>query len=400
MINEVSPYHNLDNKLRINVKLGISFIGLGLFLINFSLLDDALRRNSAFACFGIAFVFSVREIIFDLIVRKNYKNYFIGLFLLFYILYVYKFLGAHGEYGLNKFYYLLFVVFLGFIVFPSFFRTQRSLKILAKWLFYASLVYCLFAIFLSGTGGAGGRTGELGLNPAVLARICMVAGLYAICEIYFKGANAKRVMILLFSCAAVFFTGTKTPVPVMFLTYFFVTTRKFNASTIVKILFQIILFLVAAYLVLKFIVPENFSERILNPEAFSSKEQFKEGNRFDIYTLSFNVITHNLLGSGFGGFALFHRFIVAPHNIILEIALEMGFIMVFIFLLWMFKIIRVIRRIELENVQTMFFCMLFIYMIISFMFGGEITIQALLLYLTGAIFFNYKKLNIFKIKKQ
>ena len=398
MSNEVSPYRTND-KLRLNVKFGIFFVGLGLFLINFSLLDDALRRNSAFGCFGIAFLFAVREILFDLIVRKNYRNYLIGAFLICYILYVYEFLGAHGEYGLNKFYYLLFVVFLSFMVFPSFFRSQKSLELLAKMLFYASLIYCFFAIFLAGTGGGGGRTGELGLNPAVLARICMIAGLYIICEIYFKGANVTRVSILLFSCAAVFFTGTKTPVPVLFLSYFFVVTKRFNTNTIFKIIFQIILFLIAAYLVLRFIVPENFSERILNPEAFSSKEQFKEGNRFDIYTLSFNVITQNLLGSGFGGFALFHRFIVAPHNIILEIALEMGFIMVFIFLLWMFKIIWVIRRIELENIHTMFFCMLFIYMIISFMFGGEITIQAVLLYLTGAIFYNYKKLNIFKIKK-
>jgi O-antigen ligase len=397
-MNEINKITIESKKLKLNVFLGVFFIGFGLFLINFSLLDDTLRRNSAFACFGISFMFSIKEILFDLIVRKNYLNYFIGIFVLIYVILVYQFLGAYGEYGLNKFYYLLLIVFLSFISFPSFFRSIRSLEILSKMLFYASLIYCFFAIILSGTGGSGGRTGELGLNPAVLARICMVAGLYIICEIYFKGLNTMRLLILLFSCTAVFFTGTKTPVPVLFISYFFLTTKRFNVKTVFKIISQIVLFLILAFLVLKYIVPENFSERILNPEAFSSKEQFKEGNRFDLYTLSIDVIKNNLLGTGFGGFALFHRFIIAPHNIIFEIAVEMGFIMVFLFLIWMTRIIRIIRKIENNDITTMFFSMLFIYMIISFMFGGEITIQALLLYLTGSIFFNYKKLNIFNLK--
>ncbi|HWK57538.1 MAG TPA: O-antigen ligase family protein [Parapedobacter sp.] len=373
-------------------KYGVIFMVLGYGLINLSLLDNSTRQALAFSSFGVAAIFALPENLYDIFKRRKAQSYGIAIFVLLYCFFIKATLGTYGEYGANKYPYLLIVVILTFFSFPTLLKNDRALELFSKLLFYVSLVYCLFAIFYSNPNE--GRRSEMGLNPAIMARLCMIAGIYIASVIYYKGVNALRVLILLLSISAVFFTATKTPVPVFIASFYFVTARKLNLKKGLRILFFLTIGLIALYLVLTYVVPEQYSSRILSPEGLSYENQSTEGNRLQLYGLALAIIQDNFWGVGFGGFAKFHSFIVAPHNLFLEAAVEMGTLIALLFLLWSMRALLIVRKIPLENgIYSTFVSILYVYSFISMLFAGELTIQSFLFYLTGTyLLFHYRKM--------
>ncbi len=374
-------------------KYGVIFMVLGYGLINLSLLDNSTRQALAFSSFGVAAIFALPENLYDIFKRRKAQSYGIAIFVLLYCFFIKATLGTYGEYGANKYPYLLIVVILTFFSFPTLLKNDRALELFSKLLFYVSLVYCLFAIFYSNPNE--GRRSEMGLNPAIMARLCMIAGIYIASVIYYKGINTLRVLILLLSISAVFFTATKTPVPVFIASFYFVTTRNLNLQKILRIVFFLTLGIITLYGVLTYFVPEQYSSRILNPEELSYENQSVEGNRLQLYDLAVRIIPDNLGGVGFGGFAKFHSFIVAPHNLFLEAAVEMGILIATLFLFWSVKILFIVRRIPLENgIYSTFVSVLYVYFFISMLFGGELTIQSFFFYLIGTYLLFFRSKNV------
>lgn len=369
------------NKLRIDLRFAVLFMVVGYFFINLSLLEPATRQLLAFSFFGLSMFFSIKEIASDIFRTGRVKSILVGLTILFYCYFVFETLGAYGEYGNNKYIYLLFIVTIGFITFPPILKYEITLELFCRYFFYLSIIFCFFAIFYSNPDE--GRRSEMGLNPAILARICMIAGIYITTVIYFKGFTLLRGFIVILSIAAVFFTATKTPVPVFIVSFYFVSLKKVSLKQVLSILKYGVIVIIAGLLLLLYVVPESYSKRILNPEGLSVEEQSVEGNRLDLYQKAFEVIPDNPGGIGYGGFAKY-SFIVVPHNIYLEIAIEFGVLAAVLFFLWSIAVIVKIKKMKLDTIPMMFFSVLYVYFFISFLFGGELTIQALLFYLSGS----------------
>lgn len=364
--------------------ISINFLLLGFFFINFSFLENETRRLISFSLFAFAILFSLKKNINYILRVKITINHVIGFGIILYAVFFTYLYGTHGEYGKNKYYYFLLIIALTFIFLPPLLNKNENIKQFVILLVFISAVYCFISIVFSTTDGSS-RRGESGLNPALLARICMISGIYGLAIIHLKGITLFRFSLVIISCLAVLITGTKTPIPVAILAYLLVTTNKLTLKAFIKIVISILIIILASYLALTYIIPENISSRILNLDSFSAAAQSTEGNRLDLYKLAILIISENYNGVGFGGFSLFHRFIVVPHNIFLENAIEMGLISAIFFILWSIYIVYLTKKNKSNNLYFIFIKILFIYMLISLMFGGETTVQSFLLYLTGSI---------------
>lgn len=369
-------------------KIGLTFIGLGLLFINFTLLDDIARQYLAFGSFFMASLLALPFINKDLQNGRISKSFLLGIALSVFVIFFSSIKIPYGEYGEKKFYYFLVVLIWGFVLFPLYFRDYNNLVYFCKILVIISVIFCFLAILFSNP--AESRTGETGLNAAILARVCMICGIFSAVQMYYKGYNLLFTGILCLSVLGVFFTATKTPVPVFIFSFYLVLLKTFSIKQVFKHFFIIIIILLGAYLLLNYAVPYEYSSRILDPEGLSVENQSKEGNRLDLYLLAISVISDNPLGYGLGGFAMHHRFIVVPHNIFLEAAIEFGVLFAMILIGWIFIQVKKIKKMPLNNPYTTFIAVLFLYNVISFLFGGELTIQCLILYLTGNILWQYK----------
>ena len=372
--------------LKFQVKYSVFFLCLGFFFINFSFLDDATRQLTAFSCFAIVIGLSFFENLKD-ISKGQLGSYFIGSAVLIYTIILSGFIEPVGEYGKNKYLYFLFVSYLGFVAFPPILKYKKSIILFSKSLFYLSLIFCFIAIIFADADG--GRRSELGLNAAILARIAAISAIYASCELYFKGFSFKNLFFIFLSAGAVFFTGTKTPIPVFLFSFFFIASKGSSLKVKVKYFLLLVVTIISLLLLLIYAAPKSFSDRILDPDGLSYESQTAEGNRFDLYITSVEAIPEVPLGAGFGGFTKFHSYILVPHNIIFEIGIELGIICLIFFLIWIFKILNIIRKTSYNNQYSMFLAVLFLYFLISAQFGGELTIQNLLLYILGAYFYSY-----------
>jgi len=371
------------NRIALCSKGAVWTLVLGYCFINFSFLESQTRQFLAFGLFGLSILFAIPENFVE-IRTGRIRGYLWGLAILLYTIIITNFLGTHGIYGQNKFQYFLFVGFIGFISFPPVLKYSEARDLFCKALYYSSLLFCLLAIFFAQPEM--GRRSEIELNPAILARLCMVAGIYVATIIYYKGISWKRISVLLLSITAVFFTATKTPVPVFIIAFYLVTFKQFKLVKGLRLLGYSVVVVTLGYLLLTNVVPEQYSARILDPQALSWERQSTEGNRYELYQLAAKIIPNHIEGTGFGGFATFHSFIVAPHNIFLEAAIELGLLAGVLLLIWSLKVIRKIRAIPLNDINSTFLSVTFVYFLVSFLFGGELTIQCLLLYIIGTFF--------------
>jgi len=381
----------VDNIFNFN-SLAIFFLLIGYFFVNFAFLDNDLRRTISFAFFFLAIAFSLKSNFLYLMAGRMSINHLIGVSVLIYsIAFTTKF-GTVDEYGSNKYQYFLLIITIAFISIPHAVNNEKYINKFVFLFVGISLIYCLIAILFASSDG--GRRGESGLNPAILARLCMLTGLYGFIRIYVDGINITRVGLIIVSCVAVLFTGTKTPFPVAVATYLLITVKADNILLVFKSILVVIVVSFISYLSLKYVIPESISSRILDLESLSLAAQFKEGSRFELYNLALYIISEEPQGLGFGGFAIYHRFIIVPHNIFLENAIEMGVVSAVVFMVWAFWIFRIAMKSQSKNVNYMFINAMYIYMLISLMFGGEMTIQSLFLYLSGSIILlNYKRFN-------
>ena len=364
-------------------KIGVAFIGIGLLFINFTLFDDVTRQYLSFGSFFLASAFSLPILNKIVIKGKLPKPFFLGTILCLFAFLFSIFIPPFGEYGQKKLIYLLIVYLWGFLLFPLYFRKYNNIVFFCKFLVFISIIFCFLAILFSNP--AESRTGETGLNPAILARVCMICGIFSAIYMYYRSFNVFYTCIFILSILGVFFTATKTPVPVFVLAFYLILLKSFSLKQIMKHLIIVLILLTGVFFLLNYAVPIEYSSRILDPQGLSLENQSSEGNRLDLYLLSLNLITQNPLGYGLGGFAMHHRFIVVPHNIFLEYAIEFGVFFALLFGWWSFIQMKKSFKLPLSDPYVTFIAVLFLYNLISFLFGGEITIQCLLLYLTGNI---------------
>src|SRR5690606_1909 len=132
----MSSTHKVSNAaIKFHVWAGISFLSLGYFFINFSLLESATRQAVAFSMFGVAIAFSIFEVVPDIVKRGYLKGYVIGAFIMIYSFFFSKIIPPFDEYGANKYLYFMLVAFMGFMAFPPLLKYNSAVEGFTKLLF-------------------------------------------------------------------------------------------------------------------------------------------------------------------------------------------------------------------------------------------------------------------------
>ncbi|MDM1500005.1 O-antigen ligase family protein [Myroides odoratimimus] len=372
-----------------NISLAVFFILIGYFFINLSFLSDGVRQIIAFSFFILSILFSLKYVISDFVLNLRSGSVLLGVFICLYVFIFSNIILPFKEYGINKYHYFLFVIVISFCAIPLHLSRNANMKLFANGLFWISLTYCFIAIVFA--DASLGRRSEAGLNPSILARIAMICGVYSANLMIFKGITKKSLFVVIFSVVAVLFTATKTPVPVFIFSLLIVYYRYVKWYNIFKYFKYMLVIIPLIFILIQWFVPKEFVDRVFDPKGLSVESQSVEGNRFQLYDVAIDVIYNNPLGSGFGGFAKHHSFIIAPHNIFLEFGVELGFVFMLLFMIWCFCIIKKIMCVKKLDFYKGFYFTLFFYLFLSSLFGGEITIQALLLYIVGNYILFYLK---------
>lgn len=308
------------------------------------------------------------------------------------------------NYGTKK---TILFIFSNFIYFIIPFVINFDLKKLSK--FYNYLLYINFLIiFLMVLYNKNNlslitinsRISLFNINPIWLARIL---GQTVIILFFLKVKINKyiKVLIIGFILILMIFTGSKGPVLSLFVSIFLIlvrTTKKLlTLNNIMKfIIFITILFLFINYIVLM-IFPNNYLiQRFLR----ISPENSVSLTRMDYFSIAIkNFIKKPLIGFGTGsyGFLFAHKDVRSyPHNIILEIMVELGMIGLILitplFLNSLIKINNILKIYSRNDTLKATYC-LYIFYLINSMFTGDIILNLnLFLYLGISSVINTKLL--------
>ena len=116
------------------------------------------------------------------------------------------------------------------------------------------------------------------------------------------------------------------------------------------------------------------------PSQFSSGTHSAEGNRLDLWGVALRGIWENPWGVGVGNYSAMHRFINAPHNIVLEYTVEVGWLAGLVVLAGLGAAHREAWR-RVTGRDGVEIASVFWFQAVGLMVGGEATLTAVPLYL-------------------
>lgn len=376
----------------------IKFFLLGAFPILFyfishlSMLDSGVKfliytLVLGFLSFFLFFI-SAKEIFFN----KKYKKSIIVIIFLALIVFVHSLIYPPlYEYGVDKIYYIYVVLLLlSYTIFYSFLNKETMTGFIFL-LFLSSLFYCFLSVFL-GVDDSNARKSSIGLNPTIMAKMCIISGVYCSVYLFFqKKTNIFYFLFLLFSLFAVFKTGSRGPLLAYGFSCLLLYLVRNGLSKSLNIVFAIPIVYFLFSNVINFL-PEELSKRY-SMEAISVEENRDEGDRVQLWETAHDIISNNFWGVGSGNF-LEYSFIAVPHNIVLEIGVEYGvlFMILFSILLILSAIYAIVSLRRDNSFINNFMFLLFFMQIVNSFLGGDLSIQAYLLYICMAYFlFSYNK---------
>lgn len=362
-------------------------------VINFSLVEDNVRYALAGSLSIVMGLFY-----FIMVVRKwnkaGYENvkYFVVISSL--IIAVSYWFPPETDYGESKFYYFFFVFSLGLIIVPRLFSTSDNLEDFAFWLLIVATGYCMISLFAPGTGVNVRRSG-IGLNPSIMGKVCIIPAIYG-ASYFLQQVDRQRykdvlfVVVIVVSLLAVLRTGSRGPILIYIFGFLLAAIFTNAGKNIVRGLALVFLAVVSLYVASYYqLVPAEIVSRF-TLESIAPSEHRDEGDRLDIFSLAASLIPEHPFGIGFGNFSTYHRFIVAPHNFILEATLELGWLVGAVFIFLFVTVFSRLRKIAaVGSIGVTFLCMLFLNQFFGLMIGGEMTHQSLLLYVCVGLILRY-----------
>lgn len=213
-------------------------------------------------------------------------------------------------------------------------------------------------------------------NPILAARACFMGTVVALW--YRDGSKLLRATALVLSIVAAWKTGSRGPLVAFIAANVITATIKYFADVFkgrltwskVVVSGLVLVLLVGAALFPAFTTPEvDFGTRynaLKGGQYLANDQTFTV--RIDMYKEAVTIfLQHPLLGVGFGGYSRLGSYLY-PHNLVLEIAAELGLIGLF---LWVLAIIRALIG-AMHN--TLVFILLLMTVIFSFAtgdFGGN-----------------------------
>ncbi|HCW4112133.1 TPA: O-antigen ligase family protein [Acinetobacter baumannii] len=362
------------------------------FISHLSMLDGSVKFLIYALVLGFIslflFLFSAREIFFKLKYKRSIV--LIGFSALIVFVYSWIFPPLY-EYGVDKVYYIYVVLLLLSYTIVCSFLNKNTMTGFIFLLFLSSVFYCFLSVFL-GVDENNARKSSIGLNPTIMAKMCIISAAYCSVYMFFqKKINIFYFVFLLFSIFAVFKTGSRGPLLAYGFSFLLLYLVRNGISKALNIIIAIPIVYFLFSKVIQFL-PEDLSKRY-SMEAISVEENSDDGDRVQLWETASDIIANNSWGIGSGNF-LDYSFIAVPHNIILEIGVEYGvlFMILFSILLVLSAIYAVVALRRDNSFINNFMFLLFFMQIVNSLLGGDLSIQAYLLYVCMAYFlFSYNK---------
>jgi len=280
------------------------------------------------------------------------------------------------DYAASKTTLLIIALLIGMCIAPLIVHSEVAFERFVTYLVYGATTLAVAALIIGASRQ--GRLAPWGLNPAILGRLIGVGALYAIVR-YIEGRGSRGTMVVGAICSiGVIGVASRTSVlalgaVALLLLYFDKSTRRIGRAT----------FLGAASalgLSLGFAFASAGALERFSLTQFTLAQHRTEGNRLDVYEVALRSIVQEPLGVGVGNFSSLHRFILAPHNLLLEFAVELGWVAALVLMATWFRANRVACGLARANRERLLVAV-FWYQSAAMFLGGEATLPAVLFYI-------------------
>lgn len=285
------------------------------------------------------------------------------------------------EYAETKLRNLVFSLMFFMLIVPSVFVKGDRDKFLLYAILGFSLMFCVFSFFDSSTK-ENIRYSAIDLSPTMMAKITIIPCVFVLTFLR-KGFFSKAVLFAMFALAswATIRTGSRGPILGLIVAYVYFLYLKNGLKGFGK--FAIYApFILLTFFVALYFMPEEIADRFL-PDNLSIESNSDAGDRVFLWEIALNGLRYSWSGYGLGNFSAV-TFLAAPHNVMLEMAYEVGFGIAFLYAVIIFSpMVGLSKAIVRKSRCTDFFILLYLTNLILALVSGEVTLTSALLYISS-----------------
>ena len=316
-----------------------------------------------------------------------------NLLVFIFILYVtFSLFQNPSNYSLNAYFKYLIILVICFI---CSLQTNISIKVFLQTTVFLNFIFCLVSVYDVNIILLNENTNYLSATYTLGMSIIII-----LISMYFKFNFIKLGLFLFFLFAMIKFPSRGTIIFSLLVSCIFLVKHRPKKSFISKIVFWcLIVFLYYGIIFsIDYFLRDTYLLARFEDLIYSSSEE----PRIALYNQALEGISINfLLGLGVGnsGIALGNNLGVYPHNIFLEVFLELGFIGLIIFLILLTKsLVLCLKSYKLNNLGVFLFY-IFLYAFFTFQKSFSLIFAQFLLIPLCLSFSIYKNNFIFKLKQ-
>lgn len=338
------------------------------------------------------FFFGLKKILMK---KSNIINkYSVLILILFLLMVIYLFISDSYDYGYNKTIFFLVKAIIPAFTISIFTPLKESdLRVINQTLMFSSYALALRILPTINTSVAR-LVLDSGEGPLVIARILGMGAILLLVQIASNKSvgfiwKITRILIFILLMFLMFLTGSRGPVGFVFLSTFVVlmfnkTTSSQKIMSIFKINSIIFIILIISLIILMGNNRVIGINRVFSNFAFIQKYsnfdllQGSDKRRLDLYYTAWDgIIKSKGLGIGTGGFSsiYYNERYDYPHNLFLEVTLELGvlgFLTVFFIFVISIGKIKHLLKLGFKNIYLQGIIALTIFFILDSLISGDI----------------------------
>lgn len=332
-------------------------------------------------------VLSLIYILFSLNKLKKVKKDFVLIFSAILFLSITYFLYSYGYKGLDKFYKV--IPFILTLPLAHYIVQTNSEELLSKYIVLVSIVglgLILSDIELVIKSVMSATRGLYDVSPLNISSLGLITSLICL-QIYFKNKSYIYLVLSLVMFVLSFIGGSKGPLVGFFVSiilYFFISSRNK-----IFFLFKSLIFIGALYAFLMILVSNEvkLAERFVGVDGTNNETSVSERQASYSWTYSKIINEHIIFGSGVDTFKNEYSYGSYPHNILLELAYEIGLIST-LFIMFVFIFILIFNK--LYKVDYIYFP-LFVYLFIEAQLSHDLSFLRNIVFIYFILYFIEKK---------
>lgn len=319
-----------------------------------------------------------------LILKSEYSGrilmIFLFIFVVNFVLWFISGLNSHENYSLNKFFDLFCLILPVGLVLSTYKSDQEIKRFLIIFSFVGVLLMLLGLLSINSISSEDGRLAVLGGGPIVFSR-WVGSAIIIIIFLYPTSIKTKAILVSL-GFVVMAFSGSRGPLFFLIISLIIVNVYQIKFYY----LFGALIFFTFFFQneIVDFISEQRTLSRLFGlADASSLLEGTSAIARQNLMFDSFKTIINNPFGYGLGNFSTFSDFSQIhgksgyPHNILLELAIELGFIVFGLFTIICLHIIRMYRSVSIRgiiknSINKPLFC-LWIYFLMNALVSGDLS---------------------------